>query len=223
MENVQKMALVDPRLLKTLHDKAPTKSTPVESALSKLDADMNSIVNNTMPLDAKVKLYNETLQKYRFYSDVNAKRPPMEVTVVGAKKDASGSASSSTPVDRRTEMVQQIVAGMPKSLKHKAARIMRIVNESPGMDFKPTGQLVVEGDVIPNSNIEDLVHDVVRKTTKIGGPVGWERFMAALNEANVPKTLVGNKRRLPQVFQQPEPMTPPSVRSIKLPTRWISR
>ena len=56
------------------------------------------------------------------------------------------------------------------------------------------GQVLVDGVLIPKSNISDLVSDAMR-SRKHFNPVGVREFYNVLNKINVPKDLVRNERR----------------------------
>ena len=57
-----------------------------------------------------------------------------------------------------------------------------------------TGQVKIEGETIPVSNISDLVSDAMR-FRKNFNPTGGKEFFQALSKLNVPKDLVRNKNR----------------------------
>ena len=63
MLNVRKMALVDPRLLKSLHENT-TPQPPVDKILHDLDAEMTSILGSDTDVSEKVRLYNQVLLRY---------------------------------------------------------------------------------------------------------------------------------------------------------------
>ena len=56
------------------------------------------------------------------------------------------------------------------------------------------GQVLVDGVLIPKSNISDLVSDAMR-SRKHFNPIGVREFYNVLNKINVPKDLVRNERR----------------------------
>ena len=56
------------------------------------------------------------------------------------------------------------------------------------------GQVLLNGVLIPKSNISDLISDAMR-SRKHFNPVGVREFYNVLNEINIPKDLVRNERR----------------------------
>ena len=74
MMNVRKMALVDPRLLKSLHENT-TPQPPVDKILHDLDAEMTSILGSDTDVSEKVRLYNEVLLRYNEMTNTRAAKP----------------------------------------------------------------------------------------------------------------------------------------------------
>lgn len=205
MDSVQKFALVDPRILKTLQTKTPTRTTPIENVLSALDKQMKDIVEEPGTDEEKVKLYNQALRRYRFYTDTLLSHP---VPATEKKELRTGETAK--------ELIKsRIVDSMPKTLKNKARRVMDMVQENPNVDFSSSGQLVVDGKAIQGSNMEDLVHNVVRTrrlNSMVEEPTGWKDFLAFLTKANAPSSLLGyKKRRVPIRLQTVRRKRPASL------------
>ena len=57
----------------------------------------------------------------------------------------------------------------------------------------------IEGEIIPGSNISDLVRDAMRSRRNFN-PTGSREFFEALNKLNVPKDLVRNEERWKEVL-----------------------
>ena len=72
-----------------------------------------------------------------------------------------------------------------------------------------TGQVKIEGETIPNSNISDLVSDAMR-SRKNFNPTGAKKFFQALSKMNVPKDLVRNQEQWKQLDDMPDVSTPKS-------------
>ena len=115
MLHVRKMALVDPRLLKSLRENPtplphPT-SNAIDMTLRDLDAEMTSILDRSdADVSEKVRLYNQALLRYNDMTKARAAKPiPV---VVAEKKEASASAATvREPTD--------VVGTLPKTLQTK--------------------------------------------------------------------------------------------------------
>ena len=83
------------------------------------------------------------------------------------------------------------------------------------------GQVLLNGVLIPKSNISDLVSDAMRPR-KHFNPVGVREFYNVLNKINVPKDLVRNERRWSEAEKGKVPLdekTPPKELTI---SKWIT-
>ena len=91
--------------------------------------------------------------------------------------------------------VEMIVRGIPKTMKSRAEALLAHLKERGDViTWDDMGQVLLDGVLIPKSNISDLVSDAMR-SRKHFNPVGVREFYTVLNKINVPKDLVGNERR----------------------------
>ena len=74
METVQKLALVDPRILESLQNIQPP------TVLSNLDKEMQQILEQKISNEKKIALYQQILQKYVF-SKNKIDTTPIQITV----------------------------------------------------------------------------------------------------------------------------------------------
>ena len=92
-------------------------------------------------------------------------------------------------------LVEMIVRGIPKTMKTRAEALLAHLKERGDViTWDDMGQVLVDGVLIPKSNISDLVSDAMR-SRKHFNPVGVREFYNVLNKINVPKDLVRNERR----------------------------
>ena len=91
--------------------------------------------------------------------------------------------------------VEMIVRGIPKTMKSRAEALLAHLKERGDViTWDDMGQVLVDGVLIPKSNISDLVSDAMR-SRKHFNPVGVREFHNVLSKINVPKDLVRNERR----------------------------
>ena len=94
-----------------------------------------------------------------------------------------------------TLSVEMIIRGIPKTMKTRAEALLAHLKERGDViTWDDMGQVLVDGVLIPKSNISDLVSDAMR-SRKHFNPVGVRDFYNVLNKINVPKDLVRNERR----------------------------
>ena len=91
--------------------------------------------------------------------------------------------------------VEMIVRGIPKTMKTRAEALLAHLKERGDViTWDDMGQVLLDGVLIPKSNISDLVSDAMRPR-KHFNPIGVREFYNVLNKINVPKDLVRNERR----------------------------
>ena len=97
--------------------------------------------------------------------------------------------------DEESMSIEMIVRSIPKSMKKRAEALLAHLKEREDViTWDDMGQVLVDGVLIPKSNITDLVSDAMR-SRKNFNPIGVREFYSVLNKINVPKDLVRNERR----------------------------
>ena len=183
MLHVRKMALVDPRLLKSLRENPTPLPDAIDTALRDLDAEMTSILDGSDADESeKVRLYNQALLRYNDMTKARAAKPiPV---VVEVKKEAAATMPTTALVVEPAD----IVGTLPKTLQMKGRQLLSAVT------WNERGELIHKGVAIRGSNAVDLVHDLLRNR-KTPDPVGWQQFANQMRAANIPMELVGNVTR----------------------------
>ena len=95
------------------------------------------------------------------------------------------------------------------------ALLSRLKAKSDVITWDKTGQVKIEGETTPGSNISDLVSDPMRSRRNFN-PMGSKEFFEALNKLSVPKDLVRNEERWKEVLGETSgtmPTPKPSIRS----------
>ena len=180
MLHVRKMALVDPRLLKSLRENPTPLPDAIDTALRDLDAEMTSILDRSDADESeKVRLYNQALLRYNDMTKARAAKP-IPVVVAVKKEAAATTALVVEPTD--------IVGTLPKTLQMKGRQLLSAVT------WNERGELIHKGVAIRGSNAVDLVHDLLRNR-KTPDPVGWQQFANQMRAANIPMKLVSNVTR----------------------------
>ena len=214
MLHVRKMALVDPRLLKSLRENPtplpdPT-SNAIDTTLRDLDAEMTSILDRSDADESeKVRLYNQALLRYNDMTKTRAAKPiPV---VVAVKKEAAATMTTMPPTALVVEPTD-IVGTLPKTLQMKGRQLL---SRMSAVTWNERGELIHKGVAIRGSNAVDLIHDLLRNR-KTPDPVGWQQFANQIRAANIPMELVGNvtrrlylqKKRGKRTPQKRKPTTP---------------
>ena len=116
--------------------------------------------------------------------------------------------------------VEMIVRGIPKTMKTRAEALLAHLKERGDViTWDDMGQVLLDGVLIPKSNISDLVSDAMRPR-KHFNPVGVREFYNVLNKINVPKDLVRNERRWDEAEKKKvDEKPPPKELTI---SKWIT-
>ena len=187
MLHVKKMALVDPRLLKSLRENPTPLPDAIDTTLRDLDAEMTSILDRSDADESeKVRLYNQALLRYNDMTKTRAAKPiPV---VVEVKKEAT---ATTMPTTASVVEPADIVGTLPRTLQMKGRQLLSRLS---AVTWNERGELIHKGVAIRGSNAVDLVHDLLRNR-KTPDPVGWQQFANQMRAANIPMELVGNVTR----------------------------
>ena len=106
-----------------------------------------------------------------------------------------GGGEDSEEIQEDSLLAEMIVRGIPKTMKTRAQALLeRLKEREDVVTWDDMGQVLLNGVLIPKSNISDLISDAMRPR-KHFNPVGVREFYNVLNEINIPKDLVRNERR----------------------------
>jgi hypothetical protein len=194
------MALVPEEMLDKFERKQKLETSPIISNLLQSDKRMSDILERSdLGDDEKQKLYNMDMQRFL---ELRQQKNSQVPTVRFAPNIQEG--NEATPLEPLEAQLPQsseddIVANLPKTHRTRAIRLLNRLKARPDViTWDDTGQVKIDGETIPNSNITDLVSDAMR-SRKNFNPVGSRVFFQALSKLNVPKDLVRNDDRWKQV------------------------
>ena len=204
MKHSQKMALVpcDDLLIKEDHGKVkhasepdPPRSPPhlppppreipsdfLKEKLYSLDEEMNRILNNkSLPPEEKAKLYNLALEDYILFTEKYTDRQhgfvvPPQTTLLSHREEV-------TDLLRST-----LETTLPRTYRKKGNIVLDYLERSDDISWSPSGQVIIKGEVIPGSNIIELLHHKIRYRRKPSSPpTGFDKFEQLLNTLNLPE------------------------------------
>ena len=97
--------------------------------------------------------------------------------------------------DEESMSIEMIVRSIPKSMKKRAEALLAHLKEREDViTWDDMGQVLIDGVLIPRSNITDLVSDAMR-SRKNFNPIGVHEFYKVLKDINIPKDIVRNEQR----------------------------
>ena len=105
------------------------------------------------------------------------------------------------------------VQSAPQRVQRSVSALLKHIKESGVLGWDQEGRLLVDGNIIPDSNITDLTHVVARKRQVKHVPKGVDDFVSNLLRLNTPAELVPNLESVVRfVSQHPRlPLAPPSL------------
>ena len=178
MENAKKMILVSPDQFENMRPKDESRAS-----MSNIDAELQAILKGHQPADVKIKLYQQTLDKY--IQQRNEYYAPLEFKVKADKPTTATLSGSS------------IASAVKPRYKEAAQLLVNHLEQHPRIGWNEKHELMVDERRVPDSNIFNLVQDFT--TAGVGKssskPVGFEQFAQVLKETHVPRTAVTNYHR----------------------------
>ena len=192
------------------------RDTNIAKALE-LDDDMENILKRRdLDESQKATLYSQALQKYinirkhhgeaRALTSTQPIAPPppapitqsvkVEPTVI-APPSATTSPTRDFDLNNNKYHVSNdsILSSVPRTYRVKGQKLVELLRRTPQISWLPTGEVSIRGKIIPNSNISELVNDTLRHRQRVSPPTGWQSFIEALVEDNIPRNLIGNVQR----------------------------
>ena len=171
MQNAKKFVLLDQatyeKRASTNRDFVlPTTANELstDKHVTQFDHDMKSVLDSKEPDDVKAKLYTQALNKFKALS-----QPPPTLNI-GSYADVVTD--------------EEILDSVPTTLRHKARRLLRFVRETTALNWNDRGELIYKQMVVPNSNIIELVNDLLRQRSS-DRAIGWKQFASGLAASNV--------------------------------------
>ena len=189
------MILVEPRVLESMQQQqqqrqpGPASWDATSTDLTNKNRSMQEVLESDANVYDKADAYQQALWRFLNRFDQYKGHHLGRVALTpGTKPETS---TSKTTDDRE----QDVIASVPKSMRPKAERILQRLKTDPDVKWNDLGEFEYRGQLIKNSNLTDLVNDVLRKRRTKSDPLGWETFADALQQSNVPQDLIGNPFR----------------------------
>lgn len=154
----------------------PEDRVQVMEHLSELDQRMQNILQNkNLSEDEKATLYLQILQKYTNFS--------IEKTT---QESVSEPTEEDEPIVKteKDELEEKVVNAAPVQYKDTAKDIFQFLKNQNSLKWNNKGEIVYKEEVVPRTNIVDLVADLLRNRKK--APVGRNVFLNALRDIEFP-------------------------------------
>lgn len=148
-----------------------------EDHVSELDQQMRTILSKKMPDSEKATLYQQVLQKFVKFPEVNEVQPATQKPeiVLNDPPDITEDVTKSAPVKHK-KVVKDIM--------------LFLKNHSDVFSWTPENELVLNGNTLSHTNVKDLISHLIRN--KKSKPLGFDQFQSALGRNNFPESFVKN-------------------------------
>ena len=173
------MLLVDPALIDSIQMNQPpalTSHNITKRVIQEADASINNALSDKMLTPSEQLLYyNQALQKREQYVDQSI---PEKISKI-----------EEDPIE------EEVIGSVPRTYQNKASLLVKKWKRNGVLGWNKEGNLMYNGEVIPGTNIVDIVNDVVRPRSKNPQPKGWDLVAQGIKATNVPLELIGNSKR----------------------------
>ena len=150
-----------------------------------------------VPEDTKAIMYAQQLERVNQLKNQVVRPEPSPIQMITYTEQTMTSESDTSEQLSATD--KQIIHSVPKTMQNRAKLlIQKLKDHSDVISWNDNGELVLGGSTIPNSNIVDLVNDVMRKR-KCFNPEHSSMFAKALTKINVPADYVRNPDRIDSI------------------------
>ena len=143
-----------------------------------------------VPEDTKATMSAQQLQRVNQPKNQVFRPEPSPVPMITHMEQTMTSESDTSQQLSATD--KQIIDSVPKTMHNRTKLlIQKLKDHSDVISWNDNGHLVLDWSTIPNSNIVDLVNDIVRKR-KGFNPEHSSTFAKALTKINLPEDYVRN-------------------------------
>lgn len=143
------------------------KPTIRDSALSKLDTDIRDILYSEEDDYSKAKRYASVLRRYRAFDEEPVPR-----------------------VSNIQTLEENVLKSTPANLQYKAKRVLTQLGKDKDVDFTEDGKLVYKQTPVGESNILDIISDILQKKPSFAK--GGKEIAASLKSTKTPEELISN-------------------------------
>ena len=215
MDFMRRVYLTQQEMLKFMKEKRQDSLSLNLRKYYEARQEMNDwLEKDDVPEDTKAPMYSQQLQRVKQLKSQGFRPEPYPVQLITqTKRTMTSESDSASPSQQLNETDKHIIDSVPKTMQNRAKLLVaKLKDHSDVISWNDNGQLVLEGSIIPNSNIVDLVNDVMRKR-KVFNPEHSNTFAKALAKINVPEDYLRNPDRIDSIrwyrrlqdSQAPEP------------------
>ena len=192
------MILVEPSKLRTT-----VLPDSLEEKVSSLEDEINNILHNTtMNEFEKSSAYQRVLYDYLTrVKQLQARKFSSLPTSEKRKSISTPHLEDNIQTEQSEKLIKlesRLLNSLPKSLQNKGKLLIDYIKDETDLKWNGRGELIIKDEVMKDSNVSDLIHEVLRTRKLSTTPKGWNVFTKSLKDSNIPMDFIGNKMRWEQ-------------------------
>lgn len=196
------MLLVDPRWMDKIQQSSPLPD-PLAQSIQDLDNQMRDILEQqALSAPEKAHLYQQTLQRYLIRLNQYRGKPLGMVDIKPQEAVEEKEKAEPRVSEPDVGLEKSVLESVPAALKKKAERLLHHLKQNSDLRWNERGEISLQGQTIKNSNLIDLVNDVLRQRKHTEQPTGWDTFASALSQTNIAHDLIGHPERWAYISSQ---------------------
>ena len=194
---MKRMILVEPSKLRT-----SVLPDSLEEKVSSLEDEINNILHNTTMNDfEKSSAYQRALHDYLTRVKQLQVRKISSLPISEKNKSISPHLEDNKETEHSEKLIKlesRLLNSLPKSLQNKGKLLIDYIKDETDLKWNGRGELLIKDEVMKDSNVSDLIHEVLRTRKLSTTPKGWNVFTKLLKDSNIPMDFIGNKMRWEQ-------------------------
>jgi hypothetical protein len=149
-----------------------------------------------IPSDVKYDQFQQDLRRYLLMHDKMQQPMPIPIVKVTPPSQQQRTSSNKLPLN---------LQGLTQRQRELAdVLVNHLVFDNPDVNWNARGELIVDDQVIANSNMTDIIHDLVRTRRNVPPPLGFAQLAIALVRHNAPREAIANLARRQAIFNPPQ-------------------
>lgn len=173
----------------------PSNLQPKFIKVIELEKRLRAIMDDKYtPVDERRVLYQNVLQQYlKEYGDITQSNAPSnEGRDNMINHGTLNTIATATTNDSNEDIITRI---LPVTTRSKGRVLYNALKRIQGIKWDTKGTLSIDGVAYPNSNITDIVVDLVKKWGR-EPPYSWQMLKNKLQDVNFPLSTIQNPHRL---------------------------
>ena len=125
----------------------------------------NALDRNDVDFQDKAHLYQQVLWRYLERFD-QYRDKPLRTVIIKRSADSPPATKVTTSPLPWGRLEEEVLESVRRTMKKKVERLLQRLQQHPQFKWNNQGEIEFEGQLVKNSNLVDLVNNVLRKRKK---------------------------------------------------------